>query len=50
MFKTSGGRVILALGEGATIREAQQAAYQRISKINREGLFCRKDIADKALL
>lgn len=50
VFKTSGGRVILALGEGATIREAQQAAYQRVSKINSEGLFYRKDIADKALL
>ncbi len=50
VFKTSGGRVILALGEGATIKEAQQAAYQRISKINSEGLFYRKDIADKALL
>ncbi|UXS67261.1 phosphoribosylamine--glycine ligase [Staphylococcus chromogenes] len=50
VFKTSGGRVILALGEGATIREAQQAAYQRASKINSEGLFYRKDIADKALL
>lgn len=50
VFKTSGGRVILALGEGTSIREAQQAAYQRISKINSEGLFYRKDIADKALL
>lgn len=50
VFKTSGGRVILALGEGTSIKEAQQAAYQRISKINSEGLFYRKDIADKALL
>lgn len=48
-FVTSGGRVILALGEGDTIQKAQELAYQRVSKIENDALFYRKDIANKAL-
>ncbi|HHG6275081.1 TPA: phosphoribosylamine--glycine ligase [Staphylococcus pseudintermedius] len=48
-YVTSGGRVILAIGEGATIEAAQQAAYARVEKIESDGLFYRQDIAHKAI-
>ncbi|MGV3041565.1 phosphoribosylamine--glycine ligase [Staphylococcus rostri] len=44
-----GGRVILAIGEGKDIAEAQQAAYQRVEAIESDNLFYRQDIANKAL-
>ena len=50
VFKTIGGRVILAIGEGETIKDAQAAAYQHVHKIKSNGLFYRKDIASKAFL
>lgn len=48
-FVTSGGRVILAIGEGESIEAAQKKAYERVAKIESDGLFYRKDIANKAL-
>ncbi|UEX89483.1 phosphoribosylamine--glycine ligase [Staphylococcus ratti] len=48
-FVTSGGRVILAIGEGDSIEAAQKKAYERVTKIESDGLFYRKDIANKAL-
>ncbi|MCS4486692.1 phosphoribosylamine--glycine ligase [Staphylococcus americanisciuri] len=48
-YVNTGGRVILAIGEGQTIAEAQQAAYQRVEAIQSDNLFYRKDIAYKAL-
>ncbi|WP_088103322.1 phosphoribosylamine--glycine ligase [Halalkalibacter urbisdiaboli] len=46
---TNGGRVLLLASKGATINEAQQAVYKAISNIQSEGLFYRKDIAQKAI-
>ena len=48
-YVTSGGRVILAIGEGATIESAQAQAYQRVAQIESDALFYRNDIANKAL-
>ncbi|WP_392449925.1 phosphoribosylamine--glycine ligase [Staphylococcus massiliensis] len=48
-YVTSGGRVILALGEGSDIKEAKAKAYDNVEKIKSDGLFYRKDISDKAL-
>lgn len=46
---TSGGRVILALGEGDNLQQAQQAAYENVKKIKSDGLFYRTDIGNKGL-
>lgn len=46
---TSGGRVMLALGEGDNLQQAQQAAYENVKKIKSDGLFYRTDIANKGL-
>ncbi|BGE82750.1 phosphoribosylamine--glycine ligase [Staphylococcus petrasii] len=48
-FVTSGGRVLLAVGKGATIEEAQKAAYSNVEKIESDNLFYRHDIGNKAL-
>ncbi|MBA8761291.1 phosphoribosylamine--glycine ligase [Staphylococcus coagulans] len=48
-YVTSGGRVILAIGEGTTIESAQEQAYQRVAQIESDALFYRNDIANKAL-
>lgn len=48
-FVTSGGRVILALGKGATIEDAQKVAYNNVEKIKSDNLFYRHDIGNKAL-
>ncbi|NWK84462.1 phosphoribosylamine--glycine ligase [Staphylococcus sp. GSSP0090] len=48
-FVTSGGRVILALGEGSDIREAKASAYDAVNQIQSNALFYRKDISDKAI-
>ncbi|WP_306432161.1 phosphoribosylglycinamide synthetase C domain-containing protein, partial [Staphylococcus haemolyticus] len=48
-FVTSGGRVILAVGKGETIEEAQKAAYKNVEKIKSDNLFYRNDIGNKAL-
>ncbi len=41
---TNGGRVLLVVGKGSTMKEAQENAYQKVSKIECENLFYRKDI------
>ncbi|ATH60525.1 MULTISPECIES: phosphoribosylamine--glycine ligase [Staphylococcus] len=48
-FVTSGGRVILALGEGHDIVSAKANAYKAVEKIKSEALFYRKDISNKAI-
>lgn len=49
VFLTSGGRVILAIGKGKTIQQAQKNAYENVEKIKSDQLFYRKDIGNKAL-
>ncbi|MCI2773363.1 phosphoribosylamine--glycine ligase [Staphylococcus petrasii] len=49
VFVTSGGRVLLAVGKGATIEEAQKAAYSNVEKVESDNLFYRHDIGNKAL-
>ena len=46
---TAGGRVFSVTGEGATLREAVDAAYRAVDKIAFENSFCRRDIAHRAL-
>lgn len=48
-FLTSGGRVVLAIGKGKTIQQAQKDAYENVEKIKSDQLFYRKDIGNKAL-
>lgn len=48
-WKTDGGRVMLALGQGDSISEAVEASYRNVEKIHSDGLFYRKDIAHRAL-
>lgn len=48
-YVTSGGRVILALGEGSDIREAKVNAYEAVKQMNSDALFYRNDISDKAI-
>ena len=45
---TSGGRVLSVTGLGATLREAVDRAYSRISGISFDGMFFRRDIAHRA--
>jgi phosphoribosylamine--glycine ligase len=44
-----GGRVLNVTGFGATITEAQQAAYRGVDLINWENGFCRRDIGWRAV-
>jgi len=46
---TSGGRVLCAVGLGATVYEAQQAAYQLANAISWEGIQYRRDIGYRAV-
>lgn len=46
---TSGGRVLCATALGATVAEAQQAAYQLADKIQWRGMFMRRDIGWRAI-
>jgi phosphoribosylamine--glycine ligase len=46
---TSGGRVLGVSALGKTIREAIDAAYNAVGKINFEGMQYRRDIGKKAL-
>ena len=43
-FVTSSGRIVCALGCASTKDQAAQEAYDKISEINCEDVFCRKDI------
>lgn len=48
-FVTSGGRVVLAIGQGPTIKKAQKLAYDNVKNIKSDNLFYRNDIGNKAL-
>ncbi|WP_353626214.1 phosphoribosylglycinamide synthetase C domain-containing protein [Bacillus sp. JCM 19041] len=48
-WQTNGGRVLLVASTGGTIKEAQSAAYEASAKIESDGLYYRKDIAEKAM-
>ena len=46
---TDGGRVLGITALGATLADAKRRAYQAVDCIYFPGMFCRRDIADKAL-
>jgi phosphoribosylamine--glycine ligase len=46
---TSGGRVLGVTALGRTIADAKARAYQAVDKIHFDGVYCRRDIADKAI-
>ncbi|MGI5831035.1 MAG: phosphoribosylamine--glycine ligase [Thermoguttaceae bacterium] len=46
---TNGGRVLGVTALGETIAEAKKRAYEAVSRIHWQGVWYRKDIADKAL-
>ncbi len=46
---TAGGRVLMVVGRGATLREAQEQALSDIRKIECDSLFYRSDIGHKVL-
>lgn len=45
----TGGRVLNITARGATVAEAQRAAYAAIDKIDWPGGFCRRDIGWRAV-
>ena len=49
VLRTSGGRVLCAVGLGATIQSAQQCAYHLVEQIHFDGSQYRRDIAARAL-
>jgi phosphoribosylamine--glycine ligase len=46
---TAGGRVLCAVGLGATVSAAQSAAYRLVDQIKWEGMQCRRDIGYRAI-
>lgn len=46
---TAGGRVLCVTALGQDIADAKARAYEAVAKIHFDGMFCRRDIADKAL-
>ena len=50
MVVTAGGRVLGITGRGATLKEAQENAYQAVAGISFQGTHFRNDIANRALL
>ncbi|WP_323702769.1 phosphoribosylamine--glycine ligase [Mammaliicoccus sp. Dog046] len=48
-FVNNGGRVMITIGTGNDIEEAQQNAYAQVDKIKSEQLFYRTDIGHKAI-
>ena len=46
---TSGGRVLGVTALGKTVKEAKTTAYEAVARINLDGAYYRRDIADKAL-
>jgi phosphoribosylamine--glycine ligase len=46
---TSGGRVLCATALGSSVKAAQALAYQRADTISWNGMFCRRDIAYRAI-
>ena len=49
MVVTNGGRVLCAVALGDTVGEAQHKAYELADKISWDGVFCRRDIAYRAI-
>ena len=47
---TSGGRVLGVTALGETIADAKERAYEAVDMIKFDGAYCRRDIADKAIL
>ncbi len=50
ILKTSGGRVLGAVGRGETLQGAIDKAYDLAGKIKFDNAYCRKDIGKRALL
>jgi len=46
---TNGGRVLGVTAMGDTVETAKQRAYEAVDKIEFEGAYCRRDIADRAI-
>jgi phosphoribosylamine--glycine ligase len=46
---TNGGRVLCATALGATVAEAQQAAYALVDQISWDDMYCRRDIGWRAV-
>ncbi len=46
---TDGGRVLGVTALGDTLADAKRSAYEAVDRIYFPGMFCRRDIADKAL-
>ncbi len=46
---TNGGRVLGVTGMGDTVAQARQRAYEAVDRIQFDGAYWRKDIADKAI-
>jgi phosphoribosylamine--glycine ligase len=46
---TSGGRVLGVTALGADVAAAKARAYEAVDRIEFEGAYCRRDIADKAI-
>lgn len=47
---TSGGRVLCVTATGSSVKEAQVKAYQAVDKISFKNMYCRKDIAYRAII
>ena len=48
-FYTNGGRVLMVVNKGATVKEARDKVYEAINKIECDNLFYRNDIAHQAM-
>jgi phosphoribosylamine--glycine ligase len=48
-FVTNGGRVLLAGAKAETLKDAQEKVYRELEKLKCDGVFYRKDIANKAI-
>ena len=48
-YETNGGRVLIVVGKGATLKEAQQNALKEVEKIKCDNLYYRRDIGFKSL-
>jgi len=46
---TNGGRVLGVTAMGDTVAQAKQRAYEAVDRIQFDGAYCRRDIADKAI-
>ena len=49
MLLSNGGRVLIVVGRGKTLKEAQQDAYQGVEKMAHPDLFYRQDIGWQAV-